>query len=317
MKPRTAFTLVELLVVIAIIGVLIALLLPAVQAAREAARRTQCNNNLKQMGLALQSYESNCRVFPPARLDWPMVFSVHARLLPFSEQTNLQNLCNFNVPPLNFGLPAPMDGAANAQAARTVVPMFLCPSDRASITGSAFGPTNYVINIGSGTINGGLIDVGDGVFVTNRGLGFRDVTDGSSNTAAFSETLLGDGLTPSGPAPNDYRREIFSVPGGNLPDPATCASGSGGVWNGSRSAKWINGHYGDTLYNHFYTPNATNWDCGNDYNNMGLVSARSNHSGGVNVLFCDGHVQFVSDAVALPAWRAVSTRQGGEVANGL
>lgn len=312
MRSRTAFTLVELLVVIAIIGMLIALLLPAVQAAREAARRTQCNNNLKQLGLALQNYESNIRVFPPARLDWPLVFSVHARLLPYSEQIALQNLCNFNVPPLNFGLPVPMDGAANAQAAQTTLPMFLCPSDSGRIVGSAFGPTNFVCNVGSGVINAGLIDVGDGVFITDRGLGFRDFADGSSNTAAMSETLLGDSQTPSGSIPKDYRREIFSAPGGNAPDATTCASGAGGAWNGSRAAKWINGHYGDTLYNHFFTPNSTSWDCGNDYNNMGLVSARSNHPGGVNVLFCDGHVQFVSDSIDLLAWRAASTRQGGE-----
>src|SRR5688500_7842319 len=122
MTKRNAFTLVELLVVIAIIGVLVALLLPAVQAAREAGRRASCLNNLKQIGLAMQNYHSTYNRFPVARNKYPLVHSSLARLLPFCEQANVHNLVDYTQP-LNF--------AANVTAAQQVIPMFVCPSDGA------------------------------------------------------------------------------------------------------------------------------------------------------------------------------------------
>src|SRR5262245_61834931 len=298
MKARTAFTLIELLVVIAIIAILIALLLPAVQKVREAANRTQCTNNLKQIGLALHNHHDTLRSFPPARNPWPLVHSPLARLLPFVEQQSLKNLCDFT---------QPVGNAANLAASQTMVPLFLCPSDSiyGRVPGSIHAGTNYVANVGTGTVGYGLIAAGDGVFTQSR-LGFRDITDGSSNTAAFSETILGNGATSSGATPGNAAREMLLVPGGNDPTPSDCAAAAG-VWSGQRSSKWIDGHYGNALYNHYFLPNAAQWDCGNGSSNKALSTARSLHSGGVNILFCDGGVRFIINGVNLNTWRAIAT----------
>ena len=313
-RRNRGFTLIELLVVIAIIAVLIALLLPAVQQAREAARRTQCKNNLKQIGLAIHNYESSYTVFPMARaLPFPFVFSPQARILPYVDQANLNNLINFSDAPLNFGIPGLPNGSTNAVAAKTKLALFLCPSDRSSIPGNDYGPTNYVANVGTGLISAGDIDKGEGMFVTNSSLGFRNITDGTSSTVAFCESLVGDGQSASGSSPSDFRRAMYEISGFATPDPANCAAAAGGSWNGQRNAKWINGHYGDALYNHFLTPNSKTWDCDNGYHNMALVAARSLHVGGVHVGLCDGSVKFISENIDLNVWRALSTRAGGEV----
>ena len=190
---KRGFTLIELLVVIAIIAVLIALLLPAVQAAREAARRTQCRNNLKQIGLALHNYESTHSVFPPGTLGFPKVFSAFAHMLPYVEQANLQNLINFNDNPLPFGLPAP-DGATNDVAAKSKIPVFLCPSDRDAISGNTYGTINYAACVGSGEVDDGNLAVGDGVIYAQSKTKFSAITDGTTNTVAFSESILGNGV---------------------------------------------------------------------------------------------------------------------------
>lgn len=314
LRQRHGFTLIELLVVIAIIAVLIALLLPAVQQAREAARRTQCRNNLKQIGLAIHNYESTFSVFPMARtMPFPFVFSPQARILPYVDQANLNNLINFSDAPLNFGIPGMPDGATNAVAARTKLPLFLCPSDQSSIPGNSYGPTNYVANVGTGLVSAGDIDRGEGLFISNASLGFRSIPDGASNTVMFSEAIVGDGQTVSGGTPANRQRALFEVSGAAAPDPATCAAASGGGWNNQKGAKWINGHYGDSLYNHYLSPNSRSWDCDNGYHNMALVAARSMHVGGVHASLCDGSVKFVSENIDITVWRAISTRAGGEV----
>jgi prepilin-type processing-associated H-X9-DG protein len=173
------------------------------------------------------------------------------------------------------------------------------------------GGSNYVANNGTGTVGFGLIASGDGVF-TQTNLGFREMIDGSSYTMAFSESTLGKGTASTGPTPLDPRREVLEVPGGNDTTPAACNSGSG-TWSGKRGGKWLDGHYGNTLYNHFYTPNPREWDCGNGSHNKALSTARSFHSGGVNALLCDGSGRFVSNTIDLTVWRALSTRAGGEV----
>jgi prepilin-type processing-associated H-X9-DG protein len=106
---------------------------------------------------------------------------------------------------------------------------------------------------------------------------------------------------------------VLEVAGGNDPTPADCGSGNG-TWNARRSEQWINGHFGNTLYNHYYGPNANTWDCGNGSHNKGLVSARSNHSGGVNMVLADGSVRFVRDSVDLNlTWRPLATRNAGDI----
>jgi prepilin-type N-terminal cleavage/methylation domain-containing protein/prepilin-type processing-associated H-X9-DG protein len=304
MKHRSAFTLIELLVVIAIIAILIALLVPAVQKVREAASRVQCTNNLKQLGLALHNHHDSLKKFPPARNPWPLVHSPLARLLPYVEQANLQKLVDFTLP---------VSSPANLAASQTPVPLFLCPTDVGDgrVPNSLHAGTNYVANVGTGAVGFGLIASGDGVF-TQSPMGFRDLVDGSSNTAAFSESLLGNGVTSAGATPSNPQREVLEVPGGSDPTPGACAAAAG-AWSGQRSAKWIDGHYGNVLYNHYYQPNAREWDCGNGSHNKGLSTARSLHPGGVNMLFCDGSVRFVTNSVNQTTWRGMATRDGGEV----
>jgi prepilin-type N-terminal cleavage/methylation domain-containing protein/prepilin-type processing-associated H-X9-DG protein len=314
-KRNSGFTLIELLVVIAVIGVLVALLLPAVQAAREAARRMSCRNNLKQIGLALHTYQSSLRVFPPGRLDWPYVYSPQAHLLPYLEQANLDDLIDYSVPFNGADSPT----WPNAAAARTTVEIYNCPSDQKGVPGAEFGTTNYVACVGSGLVSdGNLATVGqsgshpDGTFFEESAMSFRDFLDGSSNTAVFSETLLGNGVaSASGSPPADPRREVLLLSGGAATTAGACTPG-GGSWWGQRGVRWIQGSYGYALYNHYYPPNAETFDCNNQSRTHALTAARSRHPGGVNLLLGDGSVRFLSETVDLALYRALATRAGGE-----
>jgi prepilin-type processing-associated H-X9-DG protein len=303
--------LIELLVVIAIIAVLIALLLPAVQQAREAARRSQCKNNLKQIGLALHNYEASTKVFPPGQLGFPMVFSAHAQLLPYTDQDSLRKLINYNVPPLSFGNPAWTYNESGPAKVR--IPLFLCPSDTGQIPGQVFGPINYPASMGSGTVNNGshATTDADGVIFARSSIRIADIRDGTSTTAAFSESILGDGIASAPTNANERQRRSVELSMGTPTTVAACAAGT--VWSGIRGAKWINGHLADTMYNHYYNPNDNTPDCNNGFHNFALTAARSQHPGGVHLLLCDGHVRFVSNSIDLAIWRALATRRGNEV----
>lgn len=300
------FTLIELLVVIAIIAILIALLLPAVQQAREAARRTQCRNNLKQIGLALHNYESSHSVFPPGAMGYPLVWGPHAHLLPYLDQTALKNLIDPNKSPTDV---------ANDDKTKTKIPVYLCPSDKEDIPGNGYGSTNYGFNSGTGTIDyGNTRTGGDGAFYVFSRHRFRDLSDGTTNTAAVSETVLGSGVTSPGPTPADRVRQQLKLTASTAhPDDASCDSGSGGSFDGFRANKWAIGHAGDTLYNHAMRPNDSRWDCTNSFYSEARMATRSLHVGGVQLLLFDGSVRFISDSINLATWRGLATRAGTEV----
>ncbi|MGD9647450.1 MAG: DUF1559 domain-containing protein [Pirellulales bacterium] len=311
------FTLVELLVVVAIIGVLMALLMPAVQMAREAGRRIACGSNLRQLGIALQQFHEHYGHFPPGRGGPPpTVFSPQAYLLPFVEQGGLQGQLDLNAAPTNLVIGGvPYSGAVNAAAAAQTVPILQCPSDPAAgrVMGSSFGGTNYVACVGSGTIDNGTVVRADGVFFLTSRVRVADLIDGSSHTAAFSERPLGSGEAVTSALPADVGLYILELNSVNV-SIAACSSSSSGGWYSQRSAKWILGNYGNTLYNHYFEPNARQWDCMNPPQQKGFLAARSDHVGGVQLLCCDGSTRFIVDAVDLAVWRGLATRAGREAA---
>jgi prepilin-type N-terminal cleavage/methylation domain-containing protein/prepilin-type processing-associated H-X9-DG protein len=337
-RRRPAFTLIELLVVIAIISVLIGLLLPAVQKVRESANRLKCQNNLKQIGVALANYQSNDTPYPvgkgasyagaPVYARW----SVHSQLLPYIEQQNLFQSIDFSFPPETPGMggvipfmPAYQNpGGQNAVACRTKVPIFLCPSDPAPLQPTWIGQNNYLASQGtqflcdlSEKLKSTVApnEVPNGIFYFLSAVRYSDITDGLSQTCFFSEKLRGTGV------PNP-RTDMFVMPNqttlnstyqtcnGLNPNTATPLTSKQG-------ASWVMGEMCCTTYNHVAGPNQRS--CagigfpGNMANMAMQIPPSSNHPQGVNVLMGDGAVRFVPDSIDLLVWRAVGTRNLQEI----
>jgi prepilin-type N-terminal cleavage/methylation domain-containing protein/prepilin-type processing-associated H-X9-DG protein len=333
-RIRQGFTLIELLVVIAIMAVLIALLLPAVQSAREAARRVQCVNNLKQLGLAMHSYHDALSSLPFGDLTYSWAdFSCNAMLLPYVDQGNLYNSLNFaaQLLPANPGCPQ------NTTAQYATVAVMSCPSDTLDRLTSATGHSNYVPNSGADPVvyaratspwagpfpivSIGAIDVD-----LRHVVKFSSIIDGLSQTAAYSERVMGignilvaqtdDSLKPSSDL---YQGQASWAVGGPQLYWEKCNAGGPSLglavmqqFMPSGSA-WYSGHASCTYYTQIMPPNT--WSCEYDtgYQPNGALTASSRHSGGVNVLFCDGSVRFVKSTISPPTWWALGSIAGGEV----
>jgi prepilin-type N-terminal cleavage/methylation domain-containing protein len=324
------FTLIELLVVIAIISVLISLLLPAVQSAREAARRISSTNNLKQIGLAMHNYENTVGCFPGFGHSTAFAFSPLARILPYMEQASLVNLVNFNVPVYTGSGPNIRFNPPLITAANYVVGSFLCPSDggiprfTANLGGDSAG-TNYAVCTGSGTMLNYHIEIPtDGMFWYGSAVTIANVSDGTSNTMMASQIRLGNNLTSSGPKPTDLNRQYASntslspsLPGLSLggsqllnPDLAALTTNINS-WRGDRGYSWLVGRLPSTGYSAYLAPNSKTPDL--NAHGRGWHAARSFHPGGVITLMSDGSVRFVKDSIPVETWRSLGSRNGGEV----
>jgi prepilin-type N-terminal cleavage/methylation domain-containing protein/prepilin-type processing-associated H-X9-DG protein len=303
LKRASGFTLIELLVVIAIIAVLIALLLPAVQSAREAARRAQCLNNFKQIGLAMHNYHDATGSFPIGTIinaaGWPNEPSLRTpwafHILPYIEQANIGNSFNYQL-----GIAGP--GWAGSNANMTIVGMrisvFNCPSDSPQVFLAAWRPKfNYGANWGNtnlgqqnvGNPASGGIQFNKAPFSVNTVQAMRDFTDGTSNSLLVSELVQTDQNDQRGEWWNDVGCNFMTrtTPNSTVPDQISgwCVSKPANnepcVSNGSYYVMWM--------------------------------ASRSRHPGGVNSLLADGSVRFVKSSVSLNVWRGLGSLSGGEI----
>jgi prepilin-type N-terminal cleavage/methylation domain-containing protein len=329
-NQKAGFTLIELLVVIAIIAILIALLLPAVQQAREAARRTQCKNNLKQIGLALHNYLDVFTVFPPSFVSDGLgvssgtpggEWSVHARILPYLEEANLYSQMDLK---LSYGDPV------NEGIATQRIVGYLCPSevnDTQRIDSSTGAAIHYPVNYG---FNGGTWRVwqnvlgrgGDGAFAPNSRFGSRDFTDGMSNTLCFSEVKA---FTPYN---RDGSAGTATIPGTPAEVEALIGAGGSNKAN-SGHTEWVDGRVHQTGMTVTLPPNAQvvvpggagpegdYTSCREDKACTGstyaAVTSRSWHVGIVQSLLADGSCRSISENIDLGTWRNIGQRNDGNV----
>lgn len=353
-RYRRGFTLVELLVVIAIIGILVGLLLPAVQAAREAARRMQCQNNLKQFGLAAHNFESAMKYFPP--IQHTKVFTntngtrttatsqapVQVFMLPYFEQGNKYNLFDLDYNVNSDGKihsSLPDKPGANAQARLTDVPSFLCPSDPSDAFYFNAGRQSYHACTGAARLRGGTTL--DGIFAKPYpsagnimvGPKMGEITDGTSNTALFSEVLRGTLVfnatnqwnnTTVFFATADYSSPALYLDGRTVPQCLPNGNTTTSTWIRYTGHQYYRALTPNFVYSHTLPVNwnrktqniaQQRYNCGatNATFNDLHMAASSSHTGGANMCRADGSVSFISDSVDFVIWQGVGSRSGGEV----